>query len=136
MSAKPLLQRHLLLELSIINDFEAQPSREFRINPKINFTLSPSPDKKQFIGDFSLEIGDMDDGSPLYIKLRLKGFFAILKAPADSDVFDPEAFNRAAFPQIFDIARTIIAGTMQSGGMKPLLLNQINPAQLDVHTNT
>lgn len=132
MSAIPVLQKYTLEELSIINAMREHKAVTFPLNPRINYTVSKPAENQPFNGVLSIEIGDMDDGSPMYIKVKIRGFLLAISKKGDETSFDPQDFHRKSFPLLFDVARTVIASSTQVGGMTPVILNPIDPAKLSV----
>ena len=133
MAAIPLLQKHVIEELTIRNETFERKIENFKINPKINFSVTRKDAGKPFLAILELEIGSMDDESPIYIRLKLRGYLLAIKPQGDESEFDAVAFHRKAFPVMFDTARAILAGATQAGGMVPILLAPIDPNTLNIN---
>jgi len=135
MPVLPLLQKYTLEELTIRNEMLEHKTLSVPVNPRISYRVSPQEGKLPFIGTMSIEIGSMDDESPLYVKVTLKAVLLSLSKKGEEGEFDAQEFNRRSFLMVFDIVRTIIATATQIGGMTPILLNPIDPAKLNVEKN-
>ncbi len=135
MAAIAVLHKHILEEIVLHNEMLDKPNTQFQIKPEIRFQVFPQKDNQPISSELSIEIGSMDDNSPLYIKLRLKGLFLAVAKPGEDASIDPKEFHKQAFVQIFNNARTLIAGTTLMGGMNPINLPPINPENLNVQKN-
>ena len=126
-----ILQKYTLLEFSIFNEMSSSKSGSFQVKPEINFSVLPRQENKPLIGELTITVGSMDDNSPLYIKLRLRGqFMPVSQGPNDA-LTDIKEFHRQAFPVLFDVARSYIAAATLMGGMTPFNLPPIDPSRIN-----
>lgn len=131
MASIPLLQRFTTEELTIRNELLEHKPGPINMNPAINFQFFKPVEGKPLCGLITVEIGNMDDDTPIYIKARVRGFFAALTqngAPAEIN----DEFHKQAFRLLFDNVRTLIAAATQLGGMRPILLNNIDASKLNL----
>lgn len=136
MAAIAVLQKHILEELVLHNEMLERHTVQFQIKPEIRFQVFPQKEKQPISTEMSIEIGSMDDGSPLYIKLRMKGLFLLVAKPGENEApFDAKEFHKQAFVQLFNNARTLISGATLMGGMSPISLPPINPDSLNIQKN-
>jgi len=131
-----VLTKHIIEEITIRNDTIEPHHAPFQLKPEIRFQVFPRQEGKPIQSLMTVEIGNMDDNSPLYIKLRLRGLFLSAPKPGDDTPDDPQEFHKNAFAQLFNTARTIISGTTLLGGMSPINLLPINPNNLNVQKNS
>ena len=131
-----VLTKHIIEELTIRNDTIEPHHTPFQIKPEIRFQMFPKQENKPIQTLMTVEIGNMDDNSPLYIKLRVRGLFLSAPKPGDDEPDDANLFHKLAFTQLFNTARTIISGATLMGGMAPINLAPINPANLNVQKNS
>ncbi|MBQ3080772.1 MAG: protein-export chaperone SecB [Clostridia bacterium] len=135
MAAIAVLHKHILQEFELHNEMIDKPNHQFQMKPEIRFQVFPQKEKQPISSEMSIEIGNMDDNSPLYIKLRMRGIFLAVAKPGEDATIDPKEFHKQAFVQLFNHARTLIAGATQMGGMNPISLPPINPDNLNVQKN-
>lgn len=132
MSASVVLHKHVLEEFIIHNETIDQKHPPLQLKPEIRFQVFPQKDKNPIATELSLEIGNMDDGSPLYIKLRMRGLFLVMAQNNEETKIDAQEFHKQALVQLFNVVRTLIAGTTLMGGMTPFNLPPINPENVKV----
>lgn len=132
MSVSVVLQKHILEELIIHNETLDQKQVSLPLNPEIRFQVFPQKDNKPIATELSIEIGNMDDGSPLYFKLRMRGLFMIVSGSAEETKMDAQEFHKQALAILFNVVRTLIAGTTLMGGMTPFNLPPINPDNVNM----
>ena len=132
MSASVVLHKHVLEEFIIHNETIDQKHPPLQLTPEIRFQVFPQKDKNPVATELSLEIGNMDDGSPLYIKLRMRGLFLVMAQNNEETKIDAQEFHKQALVQLFNVVRTLIAGTTLMGGMMPFNLPPINPENVKV----
>ena len=132
MSVSVVLQKHVLEELIIHNETLDQKQVSLPLNPEIRFQVFPQKDNKPIATELSIEIGNMDDGTPLYFKLRMRGLFLIVSGSAEETKMDAQEFHKQALSILFNVVRTLIAGTTLMGGMTPLNLPPINPDNVNM----
>lgn len=132
MSAHVVLQKYILQELTIHNEMLDRPGEPLQLNPEIRFQVFRQPEGKPISTELTLEIGSMDDSSPLYIKVKMRGLFAILAQGEDDRKLDAAEFHKKALIILFNYARTLIAGSTQMGGMVPFSLPPMNPDNINV----
>ncbi len=130
-----VLNKHILEEFILHNETVDHKNAPFQLKPEIRFQVFPQKDKQPIATEMSVELGNMDDGSPLYIKLRMRGLFTTVGGEAGQPAPDPKEFHKQAFVQLFNCARTLIAGATLMGGMPPFNLPPINPDNLNVQKN-
>ena len=135
MSVSVMLQKHVLEELIIHNETLDQKHASLPLNPEIRFQVFPQKDKNPIATELSIEIGNMDDGSPLYFKLRMRGLFVIVSGNAEETKLDAREFHKQALVLLFNVVRTLIAGTTLMGGMTPLNLPPVNPDNVSMKKN-
>ena len=131
MAVTVVLQKHILEEFVLHNELIDQKNLTLQIKPEIRFQVFPQKDKNPIATELSVEMGNMDDGSPLYIKLRLRGMFLTV-AEKENEKIDATDFHKQALILLFETARTMISGVTLMGGMKPFCLPPINPANINV----
>lgn len=132
----PIMQKYTLEELTIINEMREHKALSIPMNPRVNYQVSRPDPKLPFSGRMTIEIGSMDDDSPLYVKVRIHALLLSAVKKGEDGQFDPQEFHRKSFPIVFDICRTIIASATQIGGMTPILLNPIDPSRLNVEKSS
>ena len=126
-----ILQKYFLEEFTLHNEMAEHKPGTFQVKPQINFNVFPRKEKQPMVGDMTIEVGSMDDGSPLYLKVRMRGnFLPIAQSPNDA-LTDVKEFHRQAFPLLFNVVRTFIAGAMLMGGLTPFNLPPIDPSKLN-----
>ncbi|MBQ3669778.1 MAG: hypothetical protein II920_11195 [Clostridia bacterium] len=126
-----VLQKYTLQEFNIFNDMSSSKGGTFQVKPEINFSVMPRQENKPLFGELTITVGSMDDNSPLYIKLRMRGqFMPVAQGPGDA-LTDVREFHRQAFPVIFDVARSYIAGATLMGGLTPFNLPPIDPNRIN-----
>ena len=131
-----VLQKYSLIEFTLHNELGEQKSGSFQLKPQISFSVLPKQENKPFTGELNVEIGNMDDATPLYIKVKLKGFFLYVpQKDEEPKPLDIKEFHRHAFPILFDVARSLISGTTLMGGMTPFSLPPIKPDQINFGGN-
>lgn len=129
------LTKHILEELVIHNETAEQRRAPFQIKPEIRFQVFPQKEKQPITADINIEIGSMDDNSPIYIKLRMRGMFvATAQSPGDATI-DAKDLHKQALVMLFNCARTLIAGATLMGGMAPFNLPPLNPDNLNIQKN-
>ena len=126
-----LLQKYQLLEFTLHNEFAEHKSASFQVKPQINFNVFPRKEKQPLIGEMTVEVGSMDDNSPMYLKVRMRGVFLPIAQSQDDALLDIKEFHKQAFPILFDVVRTFIAGATLMGGMTPFNLPPIDPNRLN-----
>ena len=131
-----VLHKHIVEELTLLNETMEPGHAPFQLKPEIRFQVFPQKEKQPITTQMSVEIGSMDDNTPLYIKLRLRGIFLPTNQPQENTPADPKEFHKQAFGQLFGVARTIIASTTLIGGMTPINLPPINPDSLNIQKST
>lgn len=132
MSVAIVLHKHILEEFVLHNETIDQKHGTMQIKPEIRFQVFPQKDKNPIATELSVEIGNMDDGSPLYMKLRLRGMFLTVAQNQDETKVDAKEFHKQALIQLFNVARTLLAGTTLMGGLTPFNLPPINPENINV----
>lgn len=136
MSQIAVLTKHIIEEITVRNDTIDPNHATVQLKPEIRLQVFPRQENKPIQTLMTIEIGNMDDNSPLYIKLRLRGLFLSARKPGDDTPDDPAEFHKHAFAQLFNTARSIISGTTLLGGMTPINLMPINPNNLNVQKNS
>lgn len=127
-----VMQKHIIQESTIRNELVPGKNTRLQINPQIQFAvLKKAPEQPTTLCDLSVEIGSMDDDSPLYIKVRMRGIFVSVAQDPSQALVDPMEFNKAAFPILFEATRAYIAGTMLMGGLSPINLPPIDPNKIN-----
>lgn len=131
-----VMQKNLIQESTLRNELVPGKNTRFQINPHIQFAvLKKAPEQPTTICDLTVEIGSMDDDSPLYIKVRMRGVFVSVAQDPSQALVDPAEFNKQAFPILFEAARAYIAGTMLMGGLTPINLPPIDPNKINFQGN-
>lgn len=125
-----LLQKYTVQEFELHNELNEHKSGQFQVKPHINFSVFERKDNKPVTGELTMEVGSMDDNSPLYIKIRIRGLFLTLGQNNETAVPDRETFHKQAFPQLFEVARTMIGGFTLMGGMSPFNLPPLDPSKI------
>ena len=74
----------------------------------------PKGNDKLCVGELTLEIGDADAASPLYIQVRMRGFF-------EYSVPDKRKVHVDSFYQLFPYGRAIITGLCASSCLPPIM---------------
>ncbi|MBQ5770091.1 MAG: hypothetical protein IIW08_02840 [Clostridia bacterium] len=136
MAVLAVLHKHIIEEITIRNETMEPGHAPFQLKPEIRFQVFPQKDKQPITTQMTVEIGSMDDNTPLYIKLRVRGLFLPTSQSAESAPVDPKEFHKQAFGQLFNTARTIIASATLLGGMTPINLPPINPDNLNIQKNS
>ncbi len=126
-----ILQKYTLLEFQLFNNLSEAKVRTLQVKPQINFKVFPRQEKKPLVGELTVEVGSMDDNSPLYIKLKMSGQFIPIAENKEDAIMDIKEFHKQAFPVIFDVARSHIAGTTLMGGLTPFYLPPIDPSHMN-----
>ena len=126
-----VLQKYTLMEFSIYNEMNERKVGSFQVKPEINFTVLPRQENKPLIGDITITVGSMDDGSPLYIKLRMRGQFIPVAQNQGDALTDIKEFHKQAFPVLFDVARSYISGVTLMGGLTPFSLPPLDPNRIN-----
>lgn len=126
-----VMQKHTLMELTLHNEFPEHKPGSFQIKPQINFTVFPKKDNLPIVGELTIEVGSMDDNSPLYIKVRVRGSFINLAKSESDALIDAKEFHKQCFPLIFNVTSSIVSGAMLMGGMTPINLPPIDPNRLN-----
>ena len=126
-----ILQKYTLLEFTLHNEFAEHKSTTFQVKPQINFNVFPRKEKQPMVGDMTVEVGSMDDDSPMYLKVKMRGHFLPIAQNQDDALMDIKEFHKQAFPLLFDVVRTFMAGTTLMGGMTPFSLLPIDPNRLN-----
>lgn len=132
MSAHAILQKYMLQELTIRNEMPERPGEPLQLKPEIRFQVFKQSEGKPIAAELTLEIGSMDDNSPLYIKVKMRGLFAVLSRGEDDRKPDAADLHRQALIILFNYARTLIAGATQMGGMAPFSLPPMNPDNINI----
>lgn len=132
MSVHVVLQKYMLEELTIHNEMPGSAGKVFPPNPEIRFQVFKQSEGKPLSTELMLEIGSMDDNSPLYIKVKMHGLFTVLTRDEDDRTLSDADFHRQALVILFNYARTLIAAATQLGGMPPFSLPPINPDNINV----
>ena len=83
------------------------------------------------VGDMTVEVGSMDDDSPMYLKVKMRGHFLPIAQNQDDALMDIKEFHKQAFPVLFDVVRSFMAGATLMGGMTPFNLPPIDPNRLN-----
>jgi len=135
MSVAVVLHKHILEEFVLHNEMIDQKHAPMQLKPEIRFQVFPQKGNNPIATEMSLEIGNMDDGSPLYLKLRVRGLFLNIAQNQDEAKIDAKEFHKQAFVQLFNVVRTLIAGTTLMGGMTPFNLPPINPDNMNMQKN-
>ena len=130
MALKFILHKQIIEELNVYNLLPEQVGKQFKLNPRINYTSGVPALGKPSVSVLTIEIGNMDDGTPIYIKLKLRGIFVTIKGADDETLPDAAEFRIASFPQIYSYARTLIASVTMMGGLSPFILPDIDPKAL------
>lgn len=131
-----VLHKHIIEEITIRNETMEPGHAPFQLKPEIRFQVFPQKDKQPITTQMTVEIGSMDDNTPLYIKLRVRGLFLPTNPQTENAPADPKEFHKQAFGQLFGVARTVIASTTLIGGMTPINLPPINPDSLNIQKST
>lgn len=126
-----LLQKHVLQEFTLHNELSDYKAGSFQVNPRISFSVLPRKENSPMIGDMTVEVGSMDDNSPLYIKVRMRGIFIPIAKPQEGEPIDPKEFHKKAFPLLFDVVRSYLTGATLMGGMTPFNLPPIDPNRIN-----
>ena len=126
-----ILQKYTLLEFTLHNEFAEHKSTTFQVKPQINFNVFPRKEKQPMVGDMTVEVGSMDDDSPMYLKVKMRGHFLPIAQNQDDALMDIKEFHKQAFPLLFDVVCTFMAGTTLMGGMTPFSLPPIDPNRLN-----
>ena len=126
-----VLQKYTLLEFTIYNDMAERKSGSFQVKPEINFSVLPRQENRPLIGDLTLTVGSMDDGSPLYIKARMRGQFIPVAQGSAEPLTDIKEFHKQAFPLLFEVTRAYISGATLAGGLTPFSLPPIDPNRIN-----
>lgn len=127
-----LLQKHILQEFTLHNEMSEFKSGKFHISPRISFTVLPRKEKQPLQGDMTVEVGSMDDASPLYIKVRMRGVFLLLPDEPGGEPPAPADFPKQAFTPLFDVIRSYLTGATLMGGMSPFNLPPIDPNRINL----
>lgn len=135
MSVSVVLQKHILQELTIRNEIIDLKNAPFQLKPEIRFQVFQQKEKRPIATELTVEIGNMDDGTPLYIKLHLRGLFMVIAKDVEETKIDAKEFHKQAFMQLFKVARSILSGTTLMGGMMPFELPPINPENINIQKN-
>lgn len=131
-----LMQKHIIQESTLRNELVPNKNTRFQINPRIQFAvLKKAPEQPTTVCDLSVEIGSMDDDSPLYIKVRMRGVFVSVAQDASGALLEPAEFNTQAFPILFEATRAYISGMMLMGGLTPINLPPIDPNKINFQGN-
>ena len=126
-----ILQKYTLLEFTLHNEFAEHKTTSFQVKPQINFNVFPRKEKQPMVGDMTVEVGSMDDDSPMYLKVKMRGHFLPIAQNQDDALMDIKDFHKQAFPVLFDVVRSFIAGATLMGGMTPFNLPPIDPNRLN-----
>lgn len=135
MSVAVVLHKHILQELTIHNETIEQKHAPFQLKPEIRFQVYPQKEKQPIVTELTIEIGNMDDGTPLYMKLRMRGLFMVVAKDTEETKIDAKEFHKQAFMQLFNVARAVISGATLLGGMVPFELPPINPDNINIQKN-
>ncbi len=126
-----VLTKYIVQEFELHNELNDRKPGSIQLNPHINMQVMPIKDAQPVICEMTVEIGSMDDATPLYIKLRLRGIFSrVNEAPVNEE--SVKQFHRVSFPILFDIARSYMAGATLMAGMAPFNLPPINPDNINI----
>ena len=126
-----ILQKYTLLEFTLHNEFAEHKTTSFQVKPQINFNVFPRKEKQPMVGDMTVEVGSMDDDSPMYLKVKMRGHFLPIAQNQDDALMDIKDFHKQAFPVLFDVVRIFMAGATLMGGMTPFNLPPIDPNRLN-----
>ncbi len=126
-----ILQKYTLLEFTLHNEFAEHKTTSFQVKPQINFNVFPRKEKQPMVGDMTVEVGSMDDDSPMYLKVKMRGHFLPIAQNQDDALMDIKDFHKQAFPVLFDVVRSFMAGATLMGGMTPFNLPPIDPNRLN-----
>ena len=126
-----ILQKYTLLEFTLHNEFAEHKTTSFQVKPQINFNVFPRKEKQPMVGDMTVEVGSMDDDSPMYLKVKMRGHFLPIAQNQDDALMDIKEFHKQAFPVLFDVVRSFMAGATLMGGMTPFNLPPIDPNRLN-----
>lgn len=132
MGTLAVLQKYVLQELTIRNETLDHAGKSSLPRPEIRFQVFKQAEDKPLATELTLEIGSMDDNSPLYIKVRMRGLFAVLTRGEEDATPDAAELHRQALLVLFNYARTLIAGATQMGGMPPFNLPPMNPDNIKI----
>ncbi len=106
------LDRYIVDEIVMRNGM-----RENKVQLKNTFRYQvkyPKGDEKHCVGELTLEIGDADSASPLYIQVRMRGFFEYT-AP------DKRRVHVDSFYQLFPYGRAIITNLCAVSYLPPIM---------------
>ena len=96
-----ILQKYTLLEFTLHNEFAEHKTTSFQVKPQINFNVFPRKEKQPMVGDMTVEVGSMDDDSPMYLKVKMRGHFLPIAQNQDDALMDIKDFHKQAFPVLF-----------------------------------
>ena len=71
-------------------------------------------DEKHCMGELTLEIGDADADTPLYIQVRMRGFFQLMGQ-------DKRRIHVDSFYQLFPYGRAIVTSLCASACLPPIM---------------